>query len=152
MRRVTRWRRRRSGSFPRPACRNGTAASGRFFLGRLDRQKGIERIFFAAARTLQRRGVQLDWRIIGSDVMDSGAGGSWKERFEEIGIQVEPPVYDSRRLSKLMAWADVFVLPSRWEGAPLTIIEAQRLGCVPVATNVGGPSRNSSSTVWTAFC
>jgi len=109
------------------------------FLGRLDRQKGIERIF-AAARALKRRDVQVDWRIVGSDVMDAGAGGTWKERFEEIGIRVEPPVYDSRRLSRLLAWADVFVLPSRWEGAPLTIIEAQRLGCVPIATDVGAVS------------
>ncbi|MEO0976127.1 MAG: glycosyltransferase [Pseudomonadota bacterium] len=109
------------------------------FLGRLDRQKGIERIF-AAARTLKRRGVAIDWRIVGSDVMDSGAGGSWKQRFADVGIRVEPPVYDSRLLSKLLAWADVFVLPSRWEGAPLTIIEAQRLGCVPIATNVGAVS------------
>ena len=106
------------------------------FLGRLDRQKGIERIY-AAARALKRRGVEIDWRIVGSDVMDAGAGGSWKERFAEIGIRVDPPIYDSRRLSRLLAWADAFVLPSRWEGAPLTIIEAQRLGCVPVATDVG---------------
>ncbi|MBN9672254.1 glycosyltransferase [Roseibium aggregatum] len=106
------------------------------FLGRLDRQKGIERIF-AAARALKRRGVEIDWRIVGADVLDEGAGGSWKERFGDIGIKVEPPVHDSRRLSKLMAWADVFVLPSRWEGAPLTIVEAQRLGCVPVVTDVG---------------
>ncbi|GAB2184073.1 glycosyltransferase [Roseibium sp. LAB1] len=106
------------------------------FLGRLDRQKGIERIF-AAARALKRKGVDIDWRIVGSDVMDAGAGGSWKERFAELGIRVDPPIYDSRRLSRLLAWADAFVLPSRWEGAPLTIIEAQRLGCVPVATDVG---------------
>jgi glycosyltransferase involved in cell wall biosynthesis len=106
------------------------------FLGRLDRQKGIERIF-AAARALKRKGVDIDWRIVGSDVMDTGAGGSWKERFAELGIRVDPPIYDSRRLSRLLAWADAFVLPSRWEGAPLTIIEAQRLGCVPVATDVG---------------
>ncbi|TYC53062.1 glycosyltransferase [Rhodobacterales bacterium] len=106
------------------------------FLGRLDRQKGIERIY-AAARTLNQRGVKIDWRVIGSDVIDSGAGGSWRDRFAEIGIKVEPPIFDSKRLSRLLAWADVFVLPSRWEGAPLTIIEAQRLGCVPIATDVG---------------
>ncbi len=28
-------------------------------------------------------------------------------------------------------------MPSRWEGAPLMIAEAQQLGCVPVATAVG---------------
>ncbi|WP_298812960.1 glycosyltransferase [uncultured Roseibium sp.] len=106
------------------------------FLGRLDRQKGIERIF-AAARALKQRGIGIDWRIVGSDVMDADIGGSWKDRFAEVGIRVDPPIYDNRHLSRLMAWADVFVLPSRWEGAPLTIIEAQRLGCIPIATDVG---------------
>lgn len=106
------------------------------FLGRLDAQKGIERLF-AAVRDLRERAEPVDWKIIGSDVMDAGAGGSWKDRFAEIGVQVEPPVFSSRHLNKAFAWADVVVLPSRWEGAPLTIIEAQRLGCVPIATAVG---------------
>src|SRR5690606_32552948 len=34
-------------------------------------------------------------------------------------------------------WADVLVLLSRYEGSPLTILEAQRQGCVPIVTNVG---------------
>lgn len=106
------------------------------FLGRLDRQKGIERLF-AAARELKRRQAPIDWRIVGSDVMDAGASGSWKSRFQDLDIKVEPPVYRGRDLTRLFAWADVLVLPSRWEGAPLTIIEAQRVGCVPVATEVG---------------
>ncbi|MBZ9655489.1 glycosyltransferase [Phyllobacterium lublinensis] len=106
------------------------------FLGRLDAQKGIERLY-ATVRDLQQRFVPIEWKIIGSDVMDSGAGGSWKERFADIGVHVDAPVYSSRHLNKAFAWADVVVLPSRWEGAPLTIIEAQRLGCVPVATAVG---------------
>ncbi len=106
------------------------------FLGRLDAQKGIERLF-ASVRDLRQRSAPIDWKVIGSDVMDAGAGGSWKERFAEVGVHVEPPVFSSRHLNKAFAWADVVVLPSRWEGAPLTIIEAQRLGCVPIATSVG---------------
>ncbi|WP_072642900.1 glycosyltransferase [Sinorhizobium americanum] len=118
------------------ARRSKPGALNVLFLGRLDAQKGIERLF-ACVRSLQQRAVPVEWKIIGSDVMDSGAGGSWKERFAEIGVQVDMPVYSSRHLNKAFAWADVVVLPSRWEGAPLTIIEAQRLGCVPVATAVG---------------
>lgn len=106
------------------------------FLGRLDPQKGIQRLF-AAARDIRRRGIAVDWRVIGADVMAEQGGVSWKARFAEIGIEVEPPVYASRHLNRAFAWADVLVLPSRWEGAPLTILEAQRLGCVPIATAVG---------------
>ena len=121
------------------AARKSRPAKGRLnvlFLGRLDAQKGIERLY-AAVRDLNEASAPVDWKIIGSDVMDAGAGGSWKERFAEIGVQVEPPVFSSRHLNRAFAWADVVVLPSRWEGAPLTIIEAQRLGCVPIATAVG---------------
>jgi glycosyltransferase involved in cell wall biosynthesis len=34
-------------------------------------------------------------------------------------------------------WADVVVMLSRFEGVPLTILEAQRFGCVVLSTAVG---------------
>ncbi len=40
-------------------------------------------------------------------------------------------------MAEVLGWADVLFLPSRWEGAPLAVLEAQRLGCVPIATDVG---------------
>ncbi len=106
------------------------------FLGRFDAQKGIERLH-SIARELQRRDVGVEWQVVGKDVIDAGAGTDWTRRFKDIGIAVKPPMYASSDLAKAFAWADVVVLPSRWEGAPLTILEAQRLGCVPVATAVG---------------
>lgn len=39
---------------------------------------------------------------------------------------------------EIMNKADIFVLPSKWEGMPMTIIEAMGTGLPVIATNVGG--------------
>jgi glycosyltransferase involved in cell wall biosynthesis len=43
-------------------------------------------------------------------------------------------------LAELLSWADVTVLLSDYEGVPLSILEAQRLGVVVIATDVGAVS------------
>lgn len=44
----------------------------------------------------------------------------------------------NQRIKQLMATADVFFLPSRWEGIALTIYEAMACGLPVVAADVGG--------------
>ncbi len=41
-------------------------------------------------------------------------------------------------IPEILAQSDIFVLPSKWEGLPLTIIEAMMSGLPVVATRVGG--------------
>ncbi|GGC45743.1 hypothetical protein GCM10011504_25270 [Siccirubricoccus deserti] len=96
------------------------------FLGRLDAQKGIDRLAAMIGRT---RGEAVQWRIVGRAVLG--------EVPPPLPVAVEPPVFAPAALDALYAWADVLVLPSRFEGVPLVVLEAQRLGCVPVATDVG---------------
>ncbi|MCS7230249.1 MAG: glycosyltransferase, partial [Candidatus Kryptonium sp.] len=43
-------------------------------------------------------------------------------------------------IPNILSQSDIFVLPSRWEGLPLTIIEAMMAGLPVVASNVGGVS------------
>jgi len=45
---------------------------------------------------------------------------------------------ERRDIPEILAASDVFVLPSRWEGLPLTIIEAMMVGLPVVATRVSG--------------
>ncbi len=94
------------------------------FLGRLDRQKGPDRLPRIMAATAEA----VEWRVVGHAVLDDPPA---------LPVTPEPTVDDPAALDALYAWADAVVLPSRFEGVPLTVLEAQRMGCVPVATDVG---------------
>jgi glycosyltransferase involved in cell wall biosynthesis len=104
-------------------------------MGRLDRQKGIDRLHGTLAQ-LRERGVPFEAVVVGGEIL-SDSPTSWTERLRDLGVEVRPPVFGSKGLAALLAWGDVLIMPSRWEGAPLMIAEAQQLGCVPVATAVG---------------
>ncbi len=47
---------------------------------------------------------------------------------------------DRSDIAELLAAADLFVLATKWEGLPLSILEAMRAGLPVIATNVGGVS------------
>ncbi|MCB4820644.1 glycosyltransferase [Roseicella aerolata] len=97
------------------------------FLGRLDAQKGIDRLAALIAAT---RSPGIAWRVVGRPVMQDGAAPL-------LELPIEPPVQAPEALDALYAWADLLVLPSRFEGVPLVILEAQRMGCAVVTTDVG---------------
>ncbi len=58
--------------------------------------------------------------------------GALPAHLEIAGWQARAGVYDS------LATADIFVLPSLWEGMPLALIEAQAAGLPAVVSNVVG--------------
>jgi glycosyltransferase involved in cell wall biosynthesis len=102
------------------------------YLGRLDVQKGLERLRDVV---LQTRNSSFEWRLVGKAVLNDSALD-----LSTTGIPIEPPAMTGSELDALYAWADVVVLPSRFEGVPLTILEAQRFGCVMIASDVGAVS------------
>lgn len=105
------------------------------YMGRLDRQKGIDRLAATLAE-LRARNVPFEARAVGGEIL-ADSSVSWTERLKDLSVDVRPPAFASKELIKALSWADVLVMPSRWEGAPLAIAEAQQLGCVPIATAVG---------------
>ncbi|MDX0751041.1 glycosyltransferase [Sinorhizobium medicae] len=105
------------------------------YMGRLDQQKGIDRLAAAIAELRALR-VPFDARAVGGEIL-ADATISWTDRLRDLGVEVRSPVFASKDLIKALGWADVLLMPSRWEGAPLMIAEAQQLGCVPIATAVG---------------
>ncbi len=44
-------------------------------------------------------------------------------------------VVSRNEVARALAWADVVLLPSRYEGLSMTLLEALRVGCVPVGTS-----------------
>lgn len=101
------------------------------YLGRFDPQKGLDRLDEIICRSCAGAEA-VDWRVVGKEVLAQD-----RVACPAVSALREPAAVSSRELDRLYAWADLVVMPSRFEGVPLTILEAQRLGCVVVATAVG---------------
>lgn len=126
-----------AGHRPGELVPEGLVADGRpvvLGVGRLAPQKGFGTLIEAAgaAGWQARQPVPL--------VVIAGAG----PLDAELAAQARQLGVDARFLgerddvARLLAAADVFVLPSRWEGQPLILQEALRAGRPIVAADVGG--------------
>lgn len=99
------------------------------FIGRLDRQKGVDVLFDAVAGLEQA----LELRVLGEAVVGD----------QPLDVAGLPHVAllgwaDQTRARMELAWADLVVVPSRWEGFGLVAVEAMRAGRAVVASAVGG--------------
>ena len=82
-------------------------------------------------------------RLLPDAVFVLAGDGPERERLEqlaqELGIEARVRFLGHRQdIPQLMASCDVFVLPSLYEGLPLTVLEAMAAGKPVVATAVGG--------------
>lgn len=103
-------------------------------VGRLEEQKGHDVLFEALAR-LVRQG--MDFTLV---VAGEGSRRSWLEQ-QSLSLGLAPRVQFVGQLEDvggLLAAADGVVLPSRWEGLPLVLLEAMARGRPIVASAVGG--------------
>lgn len=100
------------------------------FVGRLDRQKGVD-VLVEAARGL---GDRISVRIVG-DAVVAGRRPEWgadAAHLEWLGWQ------DHAGVAAQLNACDVVVMPSRWEGFGLVAVEAMRAGKPVWASAVGG--------------
>jgi glycosyltransferase involved in cell wall biosynthesis len=101
------------------------------FAGRADYQKGLSRLK-GMAEILAARAVPFELTFVGGPTMVEERV-QWPPGY----VRLDPPTHDEARLARYYAEADVLVLLSRWEGVPLSLLDAMAHGCAVVATDVG---------------
>jgi glycosyltransferase involved in cell wall biosynthesis len=103
-------------------------------IGRLAEQKGIE-YFIDAVPPVHARFPDIDFVIVGVGELED----ELRRRIQKHGLKGRVRFAgfrsDSYRLLKLL---DVFVMPSLWEGMPITLLEAMAAAKPIVATRIKG--------------
>ena len=102
------------------------------FMGRLDPQKGVHRLS-AIFHSLALSAPQIQLTIAGGSVVDPHQVDFTFPR----GTRMLGPVRGAEALTDLLLNTDIMLLPSHYEGLPLSVLEAQRCGVVVIATDVG---------------
>jgi glycosyltransferase involved in cell wall biosynthesis len=101
------------------------------YTGRLEEnQKRVSDLIRIAA-TLRERGVSFEMSIVGDgparDAISKAIDASDLSHRVRLVATVEPA-----RVAELCAEQDVFLLPSVYEGMPISLLEAMGQGCIPV--------------------
>ena len=102
------------------------------FLGRFEQVKGIIEFVNAAKNLIKNK--QIEVVIVGVGSLETKVKSIIKG-IERIHLLPWQPVQD---IHKLYIASDIFVLPSKFEGVPLAMIEAMNAGLHIVYTPVGG--------------
>lgn len=101
------------------------------FVGRLHEAKGIHDL-----RTidclLRDRGVEVSWTIVGDGPERAALLKAWPE---SARVHYVTPASNAEVL-QICAGGDVFVLPTRFEGFPVALLEAMSAGLVPVVSDL----------------
>jgi glycosyltransferase involved in cell wall biosynthesis len=105
-----------------------------FSAGRLDHQKGFDLLIDVAAKAV---GEDLPWQFI------VAGEGKLKQRLKDLAQKKNVSdtirfIGFSNRVPALLRGADLFVLPSRYEGMPNALLEAMAAGKACIATAVNG--------------
>ncbi|MGN0308753.1 MAG: glycosyltransferase family 4 protein [Lachnospiraceae bacterium] len=103
------------------------------FLGRMCKEKGIEELLIACG-SLKTEFPDLRLYL----------GGVWedthlKARADEMGTWiVQPGWIDTEKKEELLKECNLFVLPSYFEGHPISLLEGMAFGCACIGTEIGG--------------
>ena len=104
------------------------------FLGRISEKKGIEYIYLAL-QSLKEKGIKFKFVMAGIGEEES----IYVPKFKELlgnDFQFPGVVFGEAKI-KLLEESNIFLLPSFFEGLPMSLLESMSFGMVPVVTEVG---------------
>ncbi|WP_332288410.1 glycogen synthase GlgA [Aquincola agrisoli] len=103
-------------------------------VSRLTSQKGLDLVLAALPGLLQRGG-QLVLQGTGDPALEAAFRMAQQAHAGQVAVRIG---YDEALAHRVMAGADLVLVPSRFEPCGLTQMYAQRYGALPVVRRVGG--------------
>ena len=117
-----------------PFAERDNPAKKIIYLGRLDESKGLSDIV-EACRMLVGQGFKFGFVAYGAGPDEkkfiADMTGVLSHNFHYGGVVAR------RDKASALTGADIFLMPSRFEGLPLALLEAMAAGCVPIVSNRG---------------
>jgi glycosyltransferase involved in cell wall biosynthesis len=117
-----------------PETERGRHAKNIVYFGRIDANKGLDQIVEACA-ALKEKGFEFRFNCYGT-------GPQGREFIDQMLEVLGDDFHYGGVVTGADKWRalaenDVFLLPSKYEGLPMALLEAMAAGCVPVVSNVG---------------
>jgi glycosyltransferase involved in cell wall biosynthesis len=107
------------------------------FLGRFVREKGVL-LLQQIGNILEKYSVKTTWHIIGSGPCENELREQWKGK---NNVNFYNPT-TTQEVYQILSEQDVLVLPTSFEGTPVSILEAISNGVVPVVSDLPGGIRD----------
>lgn len=115
--------------------RNHDANLKFLFLGRVSKEKGIEFIYEAFKTLIQKHSYTPEFYMAGKGEDEA----EYVKKFSDLlksNFNFEGVVFGKTK-TELLKTCNVFLLPSFFEGLPISLLEAMSFSQVPIVTNVG---------------
>jgi glycosyltransferase involved in cell wall biosynthesis len=113
-------------------CENVTIGT----VSRLDRGKGIDTLLYAFSKLIQNRTINARLKIAG----DGEYEGQLRKIMEEMNLAACVEFVGhipTEAIHSFYGSLDIFIMPSEWEGGPVTGVEAMAAGLPIISTPVG---------------
>ena len=104
------------------------------YLGRIEPNKGMDYLF-EAMRMLKAKGQDVTLHFAGIEQGKNGYIGRFRELLGDHFVY--EGVVSGGKKTELLRRCQIFVLPSLYEGLPISLLETMSYGLVPVVTDVG---------------